>query len=124
MLEKAGVCNHYESAALPTELRRPNNLRTTFVPNVPTAGKIGMSTDDVMPIFTRITFNQHQRKALRPSRAHHQTADVTLFEDAIMPEQQNYLHVVPTRKLERLRLKAAYEHTVTSLCVDRRVSVL
>src|SRR5580692_906995 len=42
-LEKEREFDNYESAALPTELRRLNNLRTTFVPNVPTAGKIGMS---------------------------------------------------------------------------------
>jgi hypothetical protein len=42
-LEIQGEFVNYESAALPTELRRLD-LRTTFVPNVLTDGKIGMST--------------------------------------------------------------------------------
>jgi hypothetical protein len=55
-LEKRRALVNYESAALPTELRRLNNLRTTFVPNAPTAGKIGMSRGN---LACRVALDSH-----------------------------------------------------------------
>ena len=49
--------------------------------------------------------------------------DVPLLEVAIVPEYQNYLHVVPTRKLESLRVKAAHENRITGVCRHRRIRI-
>ncbi len=36
VLEKAGVCSHYESAALPTELRRPEKNLSKYIKGLQT----------------------------------------------------------------------------------------